>query len=55
MLYAAYYIEDTGLPPVAISLPTRMLNYVLAAVIIGFGVFPDRVVELAKAAVKAVL
>jgi hypothetical protein len=36
-------------------MPIRLLNYALAAIIIGFGFFPDRVVQLAKAAAKAVL
>jgi hypothetical protein len=36
-------------------MPSRLLNIGLAAIIIGFGVFPDRIVELAKAAVKSVL
>jgi NADH-quinone oxidoreductase subunit N len=55
VLYAAYFKDDPGLGPVILSLPTRLLNYALAAVIIGFGVFPDRIVELAKIAVKSVL
>ncbi len=55
VLYAAYFTDDPDLPPVTISLPIRLLNYGLAAVIIGFGIFPDRVVELAKAAVRTVL
>ena len=55
VLYAAYFKDDPGLGPLILSLPTRLLNYALAAVIIGFGVFPDRIVELAKLAVKSVL
>jgi NADH-quinone oxidoreductase subunit N len=55
VLYAAYFKDDPGLGPIILSLPTRLLNYSLAAVIIGFGVFPDRIVELAKIAVKSVL
>jgi len=55
VLYAAYFKDDPGLGPVILSLPTRLLNYALAAVIIGFGIFPDRIVELAKLAVKSVL
>ena len=55
VIYAAYFIDDPGLPPVKLSLPIRLLNYAMAAIIIGFGVFPDRIVELAKAAVKSVL
>jgi NADH-quinone oxidoreductase subunit N len=55
VLYAAYFKDDPGLGPIILSQPTRLLNYALAAVIIGFGVFPDRIVELAKIAVKSVL
>ena len=55
VLYAAYFKDDPGLGPIILNLPTRLLNYALAAVIIGFGVFPDRIVELAKIAVKSVL
>jgi NADH-quinone oxidoreductase subunit N len=55
VLYAAYFRDDPSLGPVILSLPTRLLNLGLAAIIIGFGVFPDRVVELAKLAVKTVL
>jgi len=55
VIYAAYFIDDPGLPLISLSLPIRMLNYALAAIIIGFGFFPDRIVELAKAAAKAVL
>ncbi len=35
--------------------PSKLLNYALAAIIIGFGFFPDRIVELAKAAAKTLL
>ncbi len=55
VIYAAYYIDDPGLPPVVLSQPMRLLNYALVAVVLGFGVFPDRVVELAKAAIRSVL
>jgi NADH-quinone oxidoreductase subunit N len=55
VIYAAYFIDDPGLPPIKLSLPIRLLNYAMASIIIGFGVFPDRIVELAKAAVKSVL
>jgi NADH-quinone oxidoreductase subunit N len=55
VLYAAYFKDDPSLGPVILSLPTRLLNLGLAAIIIGFGIFPDRVVELAKLAVKTVL
>jgi NADH-quinone oxidoreductase subunit N len=55
VVYAAYFIDNPSLPPVAVSGPTRLLNYALIVVVLGFGIFPDRIVELAKAAVKAVL
>jgi NADH-quinone oxidoreductase subunit N len=55
VIYAAYFIDDPGLPAIQLSLPIRLLNYALAAIIIGFGFCPDRIVELAKAAAKAVL
>ena len=55
VVYAAYFKDDPGLPPITLSCPIRLLNYGLAGVIIGFGVFPDRVVELAKLAVRSVL
>jgi len=55
VLYAAYYLDDPGLPPIQLSMPTKLLNLALAAIIIGFGFCPDRIVELAKAAVKTVL
>ncbi len=55
VIYAAYYIDDPNLPPIKLSPPIRLLNYALIAVVLGFGVFPDRVVELAKAAARMVL
>ncbi len=55
VLYAAYFKDDPGLSPIILSLPSRLLNYSLAAVIIGFGIFPDRIVELARVAVRSVL
>jgi NADH-quinone oxidoreductase subunit N len=54
VLYASYF-TDTNLPPVEVSTPTRILNYALIAIVLGFGVFPDRIVQLAKLAVKSVL
>jgi len=55
VIYAAYFIDDPGLPVITLSLPIKLLNYALAAIIIGFGFCPDRIIELAKAAAKAVL
>ena len=55
VVYAAYFIDDPTLGPVTVSMPTRILSFVLMAMVLGFGFFPDRIVELAKAAVKTVL
>jgi len=55
VVYAAYFVEDGGLPPVQLSVPIRILNLAMAAIIIGFGVFPDRIVNLAREAVKGIL
>ncbi len=55
VVYAAYFVEDGGLPPIHLSVPTRILNLALATIIIGFGVFPDRIVNLAREAVKGIL
>ena len=54
VVYAAYFV-DSDLPPIQLSLPTRVLNYALCATILVFGVAPDSIVELARAAVKSVL
>lgn len=54
VVYAAYFV-DSDLPPITLSRPIRILNYALCATILIFGVAPDRVVELARAAVKSVL
>jgi NADH-quinone oxidoreductase subunit N len=55
VIYAAYFIDDPGLPIIKLSLPMKLLNYALAAIIIGFGFCPDRIIELAKAAAKTLL
>jgi NADH-quinone oxidoreductase subunit N len=55
VIYAAYFIDDPGLPEIKLSLPIKLLNYALAAIIIGFGFCPDRIIELAKAAAKTLL
>lgn len=55
VVYAAFFMDPGDLPPVTVSFPTRLLNYALVAIIIGFGVFPDQIVRLAQAAVKTVL
>jgi len=54
VVYAAYFV-DSDLPPIKLSWPTRILNYALCATILVFGVAPDAIIELARAAVKSVL
>ena len=54
VVYAAYFV-DSDLPPIQLSLPTRVLNYALCATILICGVAPNSIVELARAAVKSVL
>ncbi len=54
VIYAAYFV-DSDLPPINLTMPTRVMNYALCATILIFGVAPDSIVELARAAVKAVL
>ncbi len=55
VIYAAYFIKGEGLPPIQLSLPTKMLNYALCTTILFFGVAPDSIIELARAAVRTVL
>jgi len=55
VVYAAYFLEPGDLPAVTSGGITRGLSYALIVTIIGFGVFPDKIVELAKLAVRAVL
>jgi NADH-quinone oxidoreductase subunit N len=55
VVYASFFMDPGDLPPVPISWPTRVLNFAMVVIIIGFGVFPDQVVRLAQAAVKSVL
>jgi len=54
VVYAAYFV-DSDLPPIQLSLSTRLLNYALCATILVFGVAPNSIIELARAAVKSVL
>jgi NADH-quinone oxidoreductase subunit N len=54
VVYAAYFVES-DLPPIELSWPTRILNYALCATILVFGVAPNSIIELARAAVKSVL
>jgi NADH-quinone oxidoreductase subunit N len=55
VVYAAYFIDAPNLEPITISTGTRVLNLALCGAIIGFGVFPDYIVRLAKEAVRSVL
>jgi NADH-quinone oxidoreductase subunit N len=54
VVYAAYFV-DSDLPPIQLSMSTRLLNYALCATILVFGVAPNSIIELARAAVKNVL
>jgi NADH-quinone oxidoreductase subunit N len=54
VVYAAYFV-DAKLPPISLSPPMRALNYALCATILYFGVAPNSIMELARAAVRAVL
>ncbi len=54
VVYAAYFVE-AKLPPIQLSPPMRALNYALCATILYFGVAPNSIMELARAAVRAVL
>jgi NADH-quinone oxidoreductase subunit N len=55
VIYAAYFVPAEGLPPIRLSWPTKILNYALCAAILFFGVAPDSLLELARAAVRTVL
>jgi NADH-quinone oxidoreductase subunit N len=54
VVYAAYFVES-DLPPIELSLSSKVLNYALCATILVFGVAPNSIIELARAAVKSVL
>ena len=55
VVYAAYFMEPGDLPAVVPSNAIRFTTYGLIGIIIGFGVFPMQVVDLARQAVKFVL
>ncbi|MBM4286650.1 MAG: NADH-quinone oxidoreductase subunit N [Deltaproteobacteria bacterium] len=55
VVYAAYFMEPGDLPKVQPSYAIRCTTYALILIIIGFGVFPMHVVDLARTAVKFVL
>jgi NADH-quinone oxidoreductase subunit N len=54
VVYAAYFM-DSDLPPIQLSMSTRLLNYALCGTILVFGVAPNSIIELARAAVKTVI
>jgi NADH-quinone oxidoreductase subunit N len=54
VVYAAYFMES-DLPVIQLSMSTRLLNYALCATILVFGVAPNSIIELARAAVKTVI
>ncbi len=55
VVYAAYFLEPGELPTVTAGGVTRGVSYALMLLILGFGVFPDKLVELARLAVRTVL
>jgi NADH-quinone oxidoreductase subunit N len=55
VIYAAYYLPPRDTSPLELSLPTRALNWALCGAILIFGVFPNYLLELARAAAKMVL
>ena len=56
VIKAAYLVEpETEAPPLVIGLPTRLLNYLLIAVMTYLGVFPQQVMSLAENAVKQLI
>ena len=55
VVYAAYFLEPGDLPAVVPSNAIRFTTYALIGIIIGFGVFPMQIVDLARQAVKFVL
>ena len=55
VVYAAYFLAPGDLPKVIPSMAIRWTAYALILIIIGFGVFPMQVVDLARTAVKFVL
>jgi NADH-quinone oxidoreductase subunit N len=54
VIYAAYYLPPTQ-PALTLTLPTRALNWALCGAILVFGIFPNGLLELARAAVKMIL
>ena len=54
VVYAAYFLPPKE-DPLTLSMPTRALNWALCGAILLFGIFPNGLIELARAAVKMVL
>ena len=53
---AAYLLEaDASLPSLQVSFPTKMLTGALVTAILGLGVFPQYLLELARAAASALM
>jgi NADH-quinone oxidoreductase subunit N len=53
---AAYLLEsDDDLPRLHVSIPTKILTGALVSVMIVFGVFPQHLIEVAKAAARALM
>ncbi len=52
---AAYCYEPGDLPAIKIDLPTRVMSYVMIGAIVGVGVVPAPLVELARTAARTLL
>jgi NADH-quinone oxidoreductase subunit N len=52
---AAYCFEPGDLPAIKIDTPTRVMSYVMMAAIIGVGVVPAPLVEMARTAARTLL
>jgi NADH-quinone oxidoreductase subunit N len=53
---AAYLLEsDDDLPRLQVSIPTKILTCALVSVMIVFGVFPQHLIQVAKAAARALM
>ena len=53
---AAYLLEsDDDLPRLRVSIPTKILTGALVSVMIVFGIFPQHLIEVAKAAARALM
>jgi NADH-quinone oxidoreductase subunit N len=53
---AVYLLEsDDDLPLLKVSIPTKILTGALVSVMIVFGVFPHHLIEVARAAARALM